>query len=165
MKAIEEERDALMRGLQMVQRADEWYQEQLTHVNERMRSLGKAGGGQDNPGSTEAARERILFQNARIHEVNQHLNCLMSSDMSFPMSINLAVGAGGTIGGHSKDKDVEKQVARLKDQNRLLTDEVSKKCKAIAVLDQEKSALIRDLFQARARLRQAELNEGEATFM
>ena len=48
---------------------------------------------------------------------------------------------------------------------RLLTDEVSKKCKAISVLDQEKSALIRDLFQARARLRQAELNEAEATFM
>ena len=65
MKAIEEERDGLMRGLQMVQRADDWYQEQLSHVQERMRNLGKAGGGQDNPGSTEAARERLLFQNAR----------------------------------------------------------------------------------------------------
>ena len=48
---------------------------------------------------------------------------------------------------------------------RLLTEEVSKKCTAMTVLDQEKSALIRDLFQARARLRQAELNEAEATFM
>ena len=65
MKAIEEERDGLMRGLQMVQRADDWYQEQLSHVQERMRNLGKMGGGQDNPGSTEAARERLLFQNAR----------------------------------------------------------------------------------------------------
>lgn len=165
MKAIEEERDGLMRGLQMVQRADEWYQEQLSHVQDRMRNLGKIGGGQDNPGSTEAARERLLFQNARIHEVNQHLNSLMSSDISFPMSINLAVSSGGT-GGSNKDlKDFESQITRLKDQNRLLTDEVSKKCKAISVLDQEKSALIRDLFQARARLRQAELNEAEATFM
>ena len=48
---------------------------------------------------------------------------------------------------------------------RLLTDEVSKKCNAISILDQEKSALIRDLFQARSRLRHAELNEAEATFM
>ena len=48
---------------------------------------------------------------------------------------------------------------------RMLTEEVSKKCTAMTVLDQEKSALIRDLFQARARLRQAELNEAEATFM
>ena len=66
MKAIEEERDGLMRGLQMVHRADDWYQEQLAGVQERMRSLGKAGGGQENPGSTEAARERLLFQNARL---------------------------------------------------------------------------------------------------
>ena len=35
------------------------------YVQERMRNLGKMGGGQDNPGSTEAARERLLFQNAR----------------------------------------------------------------------------------------------------
>ena len=126
----------MMRGLQMVQRADEWYQEQLSHVQDRMRNLGKIGGGQDNPGSTEAARERLLFQNARyssiklisyklnhhhyfrIHEVNQHLNSLMSSDISFPMSINLAVSSGGT-GGSNKDlKDFESQITRLKDQNR-----------------------------------------------
>ena len=65
MKAIEEERDGLMRGMQMVARAEEWYQEQLANVQDRMRNLGKMGGGQDNPGSTEAARERLLFQNAR----------------------------------------------------------------------------------------------------
>ena len=141
MKAIEEERDGLMRGLQMVQRADDWYQEQLSHVQERMRNLGKMGGGQDNPGSTEAARERLLFQNARseivifskhiskpqycllcrIHEVNQHLNSLMSSDISFPMSINLAVGGAGTTGGSNNNKhprDLERQISRLKDQNR-----------------------------------------------
>ena len=47
----------------------------------------------------------------------------------------------------------------------MLTEEVSKKCTAITVLDQENSALIRELFQARARVRQAELNEAEATFV
>ena len=46
MKAIEEERDGLMRGMQMVQRAEDWYKEQLSAVQERMRSLGKTGGGQ-----------------------------------------------------------------------------------------------------------------------
>ena len=81
------------------------------------------------------------------------------------MSINLAVGSGGAVVANKDQKDFERQITRLKDQNRMLTDEVSKKCKAISVLDQEKSALIRDLFQARARLRQAELNEAEATFM
>ena len=96
----------------------------------------------------------------------------MSSDMTFPMSINLAVGgaannsANNTAANNNQQpKDLERQISRLKDQNRLLTEEVSKKSKAMTVLDQEKSALIRDLFQARARLRQAELNEAEATFM
>ena len=92
----------------------------------------------------------------------------MSSDMSFPMSINLAVGGAASASvanNNSQPKDLERQIGRLKDQNRLLTEEVSKKSRAMTVLDQEKSALIRDLFQARARLRQAELNEAEATFM
>ena len=84
------------------------------------------------------------------------------------MSINLAVGGSATAALANTNRhpqDLERQVGRLKDQNRQLTEEVSKKSKAMAVLDQEKSALIRDLFQARARLRQAELSEAEATFM
>ena len=66
MKAIEEERDGLMRGVQTVQRAEEWYQEQLHHVQDRMRSLGKNGGGPEPLGTAEAAKERLLFQNARL---------------------------------------------------------------------------------------------------
>jgi len=165
MKAIEEERDGLMRGVQTVQRAEEWYQEQLHHVQDRMRSLGKNGGGPEPLGTAEAAKERLLFQNARIHEVNQHLNCLMSSDMSFPLSMNLAVGAGGSMTNLRDPREMDRQITRLKEQNRMLTEEVSKKCTAITVLDQEKSALIRELFQARARARKAEINEAEATFM
>jgi hypothetical protein len=165
MKAIEEERDALMRGVQTVQRAEEWYQDQLGQVQERMRRLGKNGGGPEPLGTAEAARERLLFQNARIHEVNQHLNCLMSSDMSFPLSMNLAVGAGGSMHSLRDPKEMDRQITRLKEQNRMLTEEVSKKCTSITVLDQEKSALIRELFQARARVRKAEIHEAEATFM
>merc|ERR1719414_1008197 len=132
VKAIEEERDGLMRGIQTVQRAEEWYQEQLAQVQERMRRLGKAGGlGPEPVGCTEAHRERLLFQNARIQEVNQHLNCLMAADLSFPLSMNLAVGPGHPSGQHHGGRDpgeVARQVARLKEQNRLLTEEVGKKC-------------------------------------
>ena len=63
----------------------------------------------------------IIYINCRIHEVNQHLNSLMSSDISFPMSINLAVGGAGTAGGSNNNKqprDLERQISRLKDQNR-----------------------------------------------
>ena len=48
--------------------------------------------------------------------MNQHLNSLMSSDISFPMSINLAVGSGGQMTGRD-NRDAEKQISRLKVQN------------------------------------------------
>ena len=38
MKAIEEERDVLMRGIQTVQRAEEWYNEQLAQVVKRYKN-------------------------------------------------------------------------------------------------------------------------------
>ena len=38
MKAIEEERDVLMRGIQTVQRAEEWYNEQLGQVQENTKN-------------------------------------------------------------------------------------------------------------------------------
>ena len=66
MKAIEEERDILLQGAQTVERAREWYHEQLASVQERMRNLGKPGlSSQEHPGSTEAAKERLVFQFAR----------------------------------------------------------------------------------------------------
>merc|ERR1740137_365929 len=97
---------------------------QITRLKEqnRMRSLGKNGGGQEPLGTAEAAKERLLFQNARIHEVNQHLNCLMSSDMSFPLSMNLAVGAGGSMTNLRDPREMDRQITRLKEQNRMLTE-------------------------------------------
>ena len=60
-----------------------------------------------------------------------------------------AVGPGHASGGSGRDPRAEAQVTRLKEQNKLLTEEVSKKAHSITILDQEKSALIRDLFQVR----------------
>ena len=40
MKQIEQERDTLSQGLQMVDRARDWYTRQLAAVSERMKYLG-----------------------------------------------------------------------------------------------------------------------------
>lgn len=167
MKAIEEERDALLKGLQTVEKAEQWYRDQLATVQERMRNIARTGGTRP---ETEITREKLVFQIARMDEVNQHLNSLITADMSFPLGMNLALGARGrpTQSANNKEmKEMERQIIRLKDQNKLLTEEVGKKSNAITVLDQEKGALIRELFQARSRVRQAEMNDpsGEATFM
>jgi hypothetical protein len=51
----------------------------------------------------------------RIEEVNQHLNSLVTADMSFPLSMNLAIGGRPT---HRDPREMERQIARLKDQNK-----------------------------------------------
>jgi len=165
MKAIEEERDALLKGLQTVERAEQWYKDQLASVQERMRNIARTGGTRPD---TEITREKLVFQIARMEEVNQHLNCLITADISFPLGMNLALGGRTSINLSSREtREMERQIVRLKEQNKLLTEEVGKKSTAITVLDQEKGALIRELFQARARVRQAEIGDGngESTFM
>lgn len=164
MKSIEEERDALLKGLQTVERAEQWYKEQLSSVQERMRNVARTGGTRPD---TEITKEKLVFQIARIDEVNQLINSLITADISFPLGMNLALGDRTSFNlSSTNSKDLERQILRLKDQNKLLTEEVSKKSNAITVLDQEKGALIRELFQARSRARQdkADYNP-EGTFM
>jgi len=167
MKSVEEERDALLKGLQAVEAAEAWYRDQLASVQERMRNIARTGGTRPD---TEITRERLVFQIARIEEVNQHLHSLVTADMSFPVGMNLALGGRTSLNLSASARDqreMERQISRLKDQNKLLTEEVGKKSNSITLLDQEKGALIRELFQARSRVRQAELGDGagEATFM
>jgi len=164
MKSIEEERDALLKGLQTVERAEQWYKEQLSSVQERMRNVARTGGTRPD---TEITKEKLVFQIARIDEVNQLINSLITADISFPLGMNLALGDRTSFNlSSTNSKDLERQILRLKDQNKLLTEEVSKKSNAITVLDQEKGALIRELFQTRSRARQdkADYNP-EGTFM
>jgi len=164
MKSIEEERDALLKGLQTVERAEQWYKDQLSSVQERMRNLARTGATRPD---AEITKEKLVFQIARIGEVNQMINSLITEDISFSLGMNLALGDRTSFNiSSSNSKELERQISRLKDQNKLLTEEVSKKSNAITVLDQEKGALIRELFQARSRHRQdkADYNP-EGTFM
>lgn len=98
--------------------------------------------------SMDAQDERLRFQMARILDVNQHLNALIeSSEKGFPMHMNLAV--------QPPPYEVHQNsiVQRLKEQNHLLTEEVSRKSEVIAQLEREKATLIRELFQARSKNR------------
>lgn len=97
--------------------------------------------------SLDANQERINFQSARILNVNQHLNALIT-ERGFPVHMNLAIRPANS-------NDANKLVVnpnlvnKLREHNRLLTDEVSKKSERVTVLEREKAALIRELFQAR----------------
>ncbi|KAM7368954.1 hypothetical protein PAMP_013254 [Pampus punctatissimus] len=101
MKELEQEKDSLLAGLEVVERARDWYQGQIHNVTERQR--------QDF--LTEANQSRMNTLIPKLQEVNRCLNELIS-----------CTGM-----------------------------EVTERSERIAQLEQEKSALIKQLFEARSR--------------
>ncbi|KAL3276225.1 hypothetical protein HHI36_020941 [Cryptolaemus montrouzieri] len=136
MKQIEQEKDVLMQGLQAVEKAREWYMKQVAALQEKMKYLGRMG--HVEPWS-ESQQERLELQRARVLEVNRHLAALTDSweRGGLPLHINLAVNHYPLAHGDITD--------RLKQQNRLLTEEVSKKSERISALEHEKASLIQVL--------------------
>ncbi|XP_063910839.1 suppressor APC domain-containing protein 2 [Zophobas morio] len=135
MKQIEQEKDVLMQGLNAVEKAREWYLKQVAAVQEKMKYLGRMG--HVEPWS-EAQQERLELQRARVYEVNRHLAALTDSweRGGLPLHMNLAVHH------YPQTQDL---TDRVKQQNRLLTEEVSKKSERISALEREKANLIQIL--------------------
>ncbi len=97
-----------------------------------------------------------MFELRSIHELNQRIESLTMSGKpgGFPTHMNLHVtqqqqhqDRGATEG--SQDVLI-RQIHRLKEQNKMLTEEVGRKSNFITNLEQEKSVLIKQLFQARS---------------
>ncbi|XP_050702344.1 homeobox protein Hox-A3-like [Eriocheir sinensis] len=162
LKQLEAERDMLVQGCEVVERARAWYREQLQAITERIHCLPHAGHRMEP--SLEVQQEKLHFQLARIHEVNAHLTALMTvgegGGLSNPMNLPLAPSSAPSAGpapslqppnmaasrGHQEERRL---VSRLKDQNHLLTEEVSNKSERITILEREKAALLRELLQPR----------------
>ncbi|KAM4528301.1 suppressor APC domain-containing protein 2 isoform 2-T2 [Odontesthes bonariensis] len=144
MKELEQEKDSLLAGLDVVERARDWYQGQIHNVTERQRQVGKSSHCTDF--FTEANQSRMNVLIPKLQEVNRCLNDLIScTGMSFPSS-----GAQTAANSQPSAPAPPQAIQRLKDQNRLLTQEVTERSERIAQLEQEKSALIKQLFEARA---------------
>ncbi|KAK4315825.1 hypothetical protein Pmani_012981 [Petrolisthes manimaculis] len=157
LKQLEAERDMLIQGYEVVERARGWYRQQLHGISERIHYLPHSTSHTQEP-SLEAQQEKLHFQLARIHEVNSHLQALMdASERGLASHINLAIHSASShplpqpssaSAGEAEER--ERMVVRLKEQNHLLTEEVSNKSERITVLEREKAALLRELFQARS---------------
>ncbi|XP_063746204.1 suppressor APC domain-containing protein 2 isoform X2 [Eleginops maclovinus] len=145
MKELEQEKDSLLAGLEVVERARDWYQGQIHNVTERQRQVGQNSHCTDF--FTEANQSRMNVLIPKLQEVNRCLNDLIScSGMSFPSS-----AAQKAANPQPPVPAPPQAIQRLKDQNRLLTQEVTERSERITQLEQEKSALIKQLFEARAR--------------
>lgn len=157
---LQQEKDIIQRGLVELDKTRDWYLRQLATIQEKLIFAGRGGVLFANDCNIDAQQERIKFQAARIHYLNQHLIALREAALTFPLHMNLAIRP---INGIPKlpaplpaDPNQPKQlvvnpnlVNKLKEQNRLLTEEICQKSDRITQLEREKSALIRELFQAR----------------
>lgn len=144
MRQLEEEKEMLEQGMEVVESARLWYQKQLSSINDKQKFTAWSS---FNDSSLEASQERMNFQKTRIGEVNQQLKTLIeSSERGFPLHMNLAISNTG----HPLMLE-DNCVKMLKEQNRQLTEEISTKCDKITQLEQEKTALIRELFESRSR--------------
>lgn len=142
MKQIEQEKEVLIGGLNAIEKARDWYMKQIAATQDKMKYLGRMGHAEH---WSEAQQERLELQRARVLEVNRHLAALTDSweRGGLPLHMNLAVQ-------HLQQPVYPLDCAnRLKQQNRLLTEEVGKKTERISILEREKQSLIRELLQTR----------------
>ncbi|XP_018569784.1 suppressor APC domain-containing protein 2 [Anoplophora glabripennis] len=156
MKQIEQEKEVLMQGLSAVEKARDWYLKQVAAVQEKMKYLGRMGHVEH---WSEAQQERLELQRARVLEVNRHLAALTESweRGGLPLHMNLAVHH------YPQTHQPHDLSDRLKQQNRLLTEEVSKKSERISALEREKASLIQVL-QMRSAPSNGRNGQEEAVF-
>ncbi|XP_075230065.1 suppressor APC domain-containing protein 2 [Lycorma delicatula] len=154
MKQIEQEKEVLMQGLQAVEKARDWYIKQITAVQEKMKYLGRMPSHMEQ--WSEAQQERLELQRARVLEVNRHLATLTDCGErgGLPLHMNLAINHHHHH--HHLSHTSPHVLSRLKQQNHLLNEELSKKSERITLLEREKASLIRELFQSRAQIRKTD---------
>ncbi|NWZ20142.1 SAPC2 protein, partial [Asarcornis scutulata] len=163
MKELEQEKDFLLQGLEMVERAREWYHQHIHFMQERQRLLGKNKTSTDFfPDGNQSHLGHLL---PKLQEVNRCLGDLLSA-MGKPgnpsSTLSRLVPTAPVVSPASAGS--QQAINMLKEQNRLLTKEVTDKCERITQLEQEKSALIKQLFEARARSNH-ETSQLDSTFI
>ncbi|XP_069627568.1 suppressor APC domain-containing protein 2 isoform X2 [Haliaeetus albicilla] len=126
MKELEQEKDFLLQGLELVERTREWYHQHIQFMQERQRLLGK-------------------------------------NKTSAPANPSSALSRLGPVVSPASAGS-QQAIIMLKEQNRLLTKEVTDKSERITQLEQEKSALIKQLFEARAH-NNHETSQLDSTFI
>ncbi|KAJ7308107.1 hypothetical protein JRQ81_008615 [Phrynocephalus forsythii] len=148
MKEAEKEKDFLLQGLELVDRAREWYHQQFHILQERQKQLGRSQAPADL--LTDGSHLSLLLP--KLQELNQCLSELLSLSAK-PLSPCPAAMKSPTSANSTSPplSGPQQTINMLKQQNWLLTKEVTEKSDRITQLEQEKSALIKQLFEARAQ--------------
>ncbi|XP_062361803.1 suppressor APC domain-containing protein 2 [Cinclus cinclus] len=158
MKELEQEKDFLLQGLELIDQTREWYHQHIQLMQEHQQLLGKKRTSADFPEGGQSYLGRLV---PKLQEVNRCLGDLLSTagktgNPSSALSRLVPVASPASTGS-------QQAINMLKEQNRLLTKEVTDKSERITQLEQEKSALIKQLFEARAH--NHEMSQLDSTFI
>ncbi|KAK6480882.1 suppressor APC domain-containing protein 2 [Huso huso] len=142
----------LIPGLEMVEHFRRHQSRFCCELYNRMSGFDKGG-----DFFSEASQSRLTHLLPKLQDVNRCLGDLMSSSgqpctssLSAPDSL-APPAVSNPQHATSSLANPHQAINMLKDQNRLLTKEVTNKSERITQLEQEKSALIKQLFEARAQ--------------
>ncbi|KAL8174211.1 UNVERIFIED_CONTAM: hypothetical protein K2H54_040354 [Gekko kuhli] len=164
MKELEKEKDFLLQGLEMVEQARDWYHQEIHVLRERQKQLGKS---KVHRGSlAEGSPSQLGHLLPKVQELNRCFCELLSLSAKPPNACPAAVKSPECAAAASSPPlaGPQQTINMLKEQNRLLTMEVTDKSKRITQLEQEKSALIKQLFEARAQ-NNRETSQLDSTFI
>ncbi|XP_034292106.1 suppressor APC domain-containing protein 2 [Pantherophis guttatus] len=160
MKELEKEKDFLLQGLELVEEVRSWYHQQLHRLQGHQKQLARSKGRQEDE---SLAQLNHLFP--QVQKLNQCLWQLLSlSAKPGSSSPTASHSPPATLLGPSPSVGPQQTINMLKEQNRLLTKEVTDKGHRITQLEQEKSALIKQLFGARAESTK-DSNQLDSTFI
>nr|XP_008123014.1 PREDICTED: suppressor APC domain-containing protein 2 [Anolis carolinensis] len=165
MKEMEKEKDFLLQGLEMVERVRDWYRQQIHLLQEQQKQLAQSqahkecAGSEGGPGSLQ----RLL---PKLQELNRCFGELLALSAKPPSTASVSTNGPACLTTASPPLAGPQQtINMLKEQNWLLTKEVTEKSDRITQLEQEKSALIKQLFEARAQSSSQEANLLDSTFI
>ncbi|XP_027522753.1 suppressor APC domain-containing protein 2 [Corapipo altera] len=145
MKDLEQEKDFLLQGLELIDQARDWYHQHIQLMQEHQQLLGKKRSSTDFP---ESGWSHLGHLVPKLQEVNRCLGEFLSTTGK-PANPSSALSRLVTTVSPASTGS-QQAINMLKEQNRLLTKEVTDKSERITQLEQEKSALIKQLFEARA---------------
>ncbi|KAH8400921.1 hypothetical protein KR009_001804 [Drosophila setifemur] len=118
LKQLEEQRELLLFGLDGVEKARDWYMQQVLNVQEQIKYFGRLGTRFDH--WSELQQERLNFQRARVLEANRSLQILADTweHGGYPLHINLALPTP-TV---SKPRQLSDLLSRVRDKQPLISD-------------------------------------------
>nr|XP_060613213.1 suppressor APC domain-containing protein 2 [Anolis sagrei ordinatus] len=165
MKEMEKEKDFLLQGLEMVERVRDWYRQQIHLLQEQQKQLAQSqahkefSNSKGGPGSLQCLLPKL-------QELNRCFGELLALSAKPPSTASVATNGPACLATASPPLAGPQQtINMLKEQNWLLTKEVTDKSDRITQLEQEKSALIKQLFEARAQSSSREANLLDSTFI